>query len=84
MIAARLDALIAADDATSRLEAANWAMEYFAYDDPQVYPRVRDPAVREALAALSGADIPTTDRPFLYGPDDFRAWRAQLLAAPSA
>src|SRR4051812_5285543 len=63
-VAARLDALIANDDATSRSETADWAMEYIEYDDRQIYPEIRDAEVREVLHALSGADTPTTDRPF--------------------
>ncbi len=82
MLVARLAALATQDDATSRSEASDWAMEYLVYDDPQIYPEIRDSAVHDALVSLSGADTPTTDRPFLFGPADFRAWRDQLLHAP--
>ena len=82
ILATRLAALATRDDAMSRSESSAWAMEYLVYDDPQIYPKILDSAVHDALVSLSGADTPTTDRPFLYGPDDFRAWRDRLLSAP--
>jgi len=41
-------------------------------------PGVADSAVWRALNELGGADAPSTDRQWLYGPDDFRAWLEEL------
>ena len=39
---------------------------------------VDDKGVWEALVALSGADLPTSDRPYLHGEADFCAWLERL------
>ena len=39
---------------------------------------VDDPVVWDALNNLAGADAPSTDRDFLFGEDDFRAWLGEL------
>jgi hypothetical protein len=68
--------------AARRHEASAWATEYVVFDDPQLYPEVEDAAVWEALQALSGADLPATDREFLHGAEDFAAWREDLACPP--
>jgi hypothetical protein len=49
-------------------------MQWVAADDPGV----EDPVVWTGLDCLSGADAPTTDRPYLYQQVDFEAWRDAL------
>jgi hypothetical protein len=51
----------------TREQASAWA-EQFDSD------LVEDEAVFDALDLLEGADMVSTDRPYLYGPEDFRAW----------
>ena len=80
-ILARLDALAADPSSATRATVADWAAEYLRFDDPQLYPDVSDPVVWDALVALSGADLPSTDRPFLHEAPDFASWRAALLGA---
>ena len=80
-VAARLEELVQSDGPGERAAAAAWAAEYIAFDDPQVYPEVEDPAVWAALTALSGADLPTTDRAYLHGRADFEQWLGELRRA---
>jgi hypothetical protein len=75
-VAMRLRALI--DGAVTRAEVAAWAAEYILYDNPQLYPKVGNERVWRALAQLAGVDLPSTDRPFLYGECDFRHWLREL------
>lgn len=58
----------------SREEAASWAAPWIVADQPHV----GDPAVWRALDQMFGADMITTDQPFLYGEDDFREWLETL------
>ena len=39
---------------------------------------IRDKAVANALDQLLGADSPTTDRDYLYGEEDFKAWLTEF------
>jgi hypothetical protein len=55
-------------------------MEYFLFDNPQIYPVVADRRVHQALVHLSGVDLPSTDREFLYREDDIAAWLSALGA----
>ena len=71
-VAHRLQGL--AEGVFSRGEVASWAKQWVLADDPQVSDR----AVWRALQSMSGADLISTDRPFLYGPEDFRAWLQEL------
>jgi hypothetical protein len=57
-------------------------MEYIVYDNPQIYPQVEDLVVWDALIALSGADLPSTDRQYLYEIEDFQQWLDVLNSAP--
>jgi len=68
----RLEGL--ASGAISPTEAVDWANEYAIFDDPQVYPEVRDELVWEAIVLLTGADLKDSPKSYLHGPDDFRAW----------
>ena len=81
-VARRLTALIQDDSAEARAAAADWAGEYIRFDDPQIYPEIKEPALWEAIGLIASADLISTDRPFLYGPEDFASWQAELLAAP--
>jgi hypothetical protein len=63
----------------SREEAAAWAApwmlkaEEFALDD-----RVLDRKIKKAICALAGADMPTSDREYLFEKIDFEAWLQEL------
>jgi hypothetical protein len=72
----RLRALIAgADRPGIRDEIGTWAeREMLANDDV----RVTDDAAWDVLVAMTGADTPTIDREYLYGPVDFEAWLNEL------
>jgi hypothetical protein len=59
-----------ADGTKPREEVADWALQWVRLPDPEV----QDRAVWRALVALSGADLPTTDRDYLHGEVDFRDW----------
>ena len=66
------DQLIA--EVISRSEASVWATPFFLNDDV----RVDDDRIRNALEYLYIADAISTDRPFLYGIEDFREWREEI------
>lgn len=61
----------------TREEATAWA-EQFDLD------AIDDELVVDALELLTGADMISTDRPYLYGPEDFRAWLAKYRRAVAA
>jgi hypothetical protein len=62
----------------SRRDAAAWAMQWVGADEPGV----TDNRVWNALTALGAADMPTTDREWLYEREDFEAWLRELLSPP--
>ena len=68
----RLNDLIAGR--TTREPIADWAKQWILPDAPNV----DDPAVWRALKKLAAADMVTTDRPYLYGEEDYRDWLAEL------
>ncbi|TCO50668.1 hypothetical protein [Actinocrispum wychmicini] len=68
----RLRALLAGAD---RAEIASWAEQYMLDGEDE---RVTDDEAWDVLQAMTGADAPTTDRDYLYGPVDFEAWLARL------
>jgi hypothetical protein len=41
--------------------------------------RVEDVRVWETLKNLAMADLVSTDRPYLYGREDFQTWLTELL-----
>ena len=80
-IATRIQALLVDSSPSARDKASEWASEFVVFDDPAVYPVVDDPVVWEAIVKLSGVDLPTTDREFLLGPEDFREWLTAVRTA---
>jgi len=56
-----------------REQASSWATHFVSQDAD-----VEDSGVWDALVALSGADLPSTDRPYLHGEADFCVWLEQL------
>jgi hypothetical protein len=64
----KLDALI--DGTASREDVANWASQWVILPNSNVH----DEAVWRALTRLSGADLKTTDRPYLHDDEDFASW----------
>ena len=56
-----------------RRQAADWASHFVDLD-----VAVSDRGIWNALVALSGADLRTTDREFLHGEADFCVWLEQL------
>ncbi len=67
-----IDRLIAGE--LTRAEASSWAMRFILDNDL----RVDDNRAWEALENLGVADSVSTDRPFLYGTEDFHEWRESL------
>jgi hypothetical protein len=57
----------------SREEASNWARQWVDADGAEV-----DSVIWEALIQLLAADMPSIDRPYLYGKSDFQAWLTDL------
>jgi hypothetical protein len=57
----------------TRSEASAWATQWVAADH-----HVPDRVLWKTLTAIVGADLISTDRPFLYGITDFEAWLEQL------
>ncbi len=70
-VAARFRALIANEQ--TREAVSDWAGPWFSQLD-----EIADPKVAEAIQLLRMADLPTTNRPYLYGPEDFEAWLKEL------
>ena len=62
------------DGSSSREEVAAWAM--LILNDDNI--RVCDAVVLEALKFLGGADLMSTDRPYLYMEADFASELAKL------
>lgn len=62
------------DSSMSREEVSSWAMRLIN-DGEGV---VSDPVAWEVLTALGGADLHGFERPYLYGEEDFAAWKAML------
>jgi len=65
------------NETMSRQDAANWASHWVT----ESHSNVEDTRVWEALKELVAADLITTDRPYLYGKEDFEAWLEELLAS---
>jgi hypothetical protein len=57
----------------SREEASNWARQWVDADGAEV-----DSGIWETLIQLLAADMPSIDRPYLYGKSDFQAWLSDL------
>ena len=82
-VAARLEALLADHSAAARENAAAWAVEYILFDDPQLYPEVRDAAVWNALTQLAGVDLRDAPDLFLHETEDVAVWLDELRGAGS-
>lgn len=61
----------------SRKDVAKWAMQWVGANDPGV----EDRNVWDVLTALGAADMPTTDREWLYEREDFEGWLRDLRAS---
>ena len=59
--------------------ASEWAKPFIV--DDSTHPAEMDVATWEAIKAIGGADLPTTDREYLHGVD-FMRWRQALRDAP--
>lgn len=59
---------------TSREQASSWAEQWVMADESGV----EDQSVWKGLVLLAGADLISTDRPYLHEEDDFRAWLEEL------
>ncbi|MDP2229084.1 MAG: hypothetical protein Q8J78_16590 [Moraxellaceae bacterium] len=70
----KIDALCAAEE--TREQVAQWAFSILSSDG-----RVTDQVVWSVLEGLGAADLPSTDRPYLYSIEDFKEWRTRLVAA---
>lgn len=62
------------DGSISREDAAEWASVWIRMEDPPIH----DKQVWQALERISGADMITTDRPYLYMSIDFEEWLLAL------
>lgn len=71
-VEARLERLVRTE--CSREEVADWAAQWVRMDEPPI----DDPRVWAAIEKLSGADMPSTDRRYLYDENDFNAWLKEL------
>ena len=71
-IESRLEALIRTE--CSREEVADWAARWVRMD----VPPIEDPRIWGAIEKLSGADMPSTDRRYLYDENDFNNWLKEL------
>ena len=57
----------------SREQASSWASQFVAGE-----AEVKNEGLWNAIVALSGADLPSTDRRYLHDETDFRVWLEQL------
>ncbi len=57
-----------------RASASEWA--FAIIDDDHI--RVSDQVVWKILQCLGGADLPTTDREYLYEKEDFNCWLNEI------
>jgi hypothetical protein len=62
------------EDRITREQASAWASPWVTAEDPGI----DDKAVWDAVGALWGADGPTSDRPYLFGREDFEAWLTEF------
>ena len=59
-------------------EASNWATEYVLFDDPQIYPEIKDQLVWETICKLSGSDLQISKGTYLHSVGDFESWLAEF------
>jgi hypothetical protein len=67
-----------ADGKISREDAADWASEWVRQVDESDFD-IDDEIVWDAIETLSGADMKTIDRPYLFDSVDFRAWYEEFV-----
>ena len=70
----KLDGLCAGTE--TREQVAEWAVSII--DDGDV--RVTDKVAWRVLEGLGAADLPAPDRGYLYTTEDFKEWKAELIA----
>jgi hypothetical protein len=70
----KLSALI--NDELTREAVSEWARPWGTAFGSEA----KDPAIQEALEKLYTADSPSTDRPYLFGREDFEEWLRKLRA----
>jgi hypothetical protein len=72
------------DGRSSPDEVSGWASAWLLADQiPGTAVRIVDWPAWEAIKRMAGADLPAWEPgSYLYGTDDFRAWLAELQAAP--
>nr|WP_071604599.1 hypothetical protein [Dickeya dadantii] len=58
----------------NRSQVSEWAFSIIDNDDI----RVTDQVVWKTLECLGAVDLPSTDRDYLYGKDDFICWLKEL------
>jgi hypothetical protein len=66
-----------AEGRISREQASDWAGQWL----PKRVESIDDRVVRKGLWTLRGADLPTIDRDYLHGEEDFRAWLEEFREA---
>jgi hypothetical protein len=59
-----------AEGRVTRVQASSWAEQWVMADDSGI----RDGRLWRGLIHLAGADLISTDRPYLHGEEDFQAW----------
>ena len=65
---------------TSREIISDWAIEYMLFDNPQIYPKIEDSSVWDAIQLLGSVDLKTDKGAYLYGTTDFQAWLTEFKA----
>jgi hypothetical protein len=58
----------------NRSQVSEWALSIIDNDEI----RVTDQVVWKTLECLGAVDLPSTDRDYLYGEDDFICWLKEL------
>ncbi len=72
-VIAKLNQLV--QESASREEVATWAQKWVIADNPPDMEK----EVWESLQFLTGVDLISTDRPYLYSVQDFEGELAKLL-----
>ena len=67
--------------AVSREAASDWARPFIVEEGGP--SDVSDEGAWAAIEKIGMADLPTSDRPYLYGIEDFKAWLDELRGAGS-
>jgi hypothetical protein len=73
-VAQKIRQLIAGE--LSREAVANWAAPWIG----KFHEIELDRKIKDALDSLAAADMPTSDRPYLFEQVDFEAWLDELMA----